>query len=617
MNTKKRIAIYHHFDKDNVIDEHVLYTLREFDNFGCEILFVSNSQLNRQETSKLNGLVSEVTLRENVGYDFAGWKQVLLEKGKYFFTAYDELVILNSTVYGPLFPLDEMFQAMEEKGYDFWAPTGHTAVYGIPKHVQPYILVVQKRLHQSDAFWLYWDSIRETFDDLWDVINNGEIRLTLDWEKAGFKSGIYVGCSDEREMREVGIYEPFTMHLVNYLVQKERLPFVKVKAFYKNEGRPFTLTRFIFSALDATGSVYPQDLIIRHQRRVSPLSWHKNLPTTLYIPEDRGEPLTLVVNDKIGVFGHFFYADMLVSTIEYLKKLPYQFDMYITTGNEVIAQELRDLASQVDWNLDVLEVKVVENRGRDIAPWLLEFRDQHLQYDVALKIHLKKHSQHQDAFGFEWNHYMYECLMKSPHYISEIVNMFHENPDLGIIFPPYSPLYNMVFPEGYYGSLEDQAQRQYVLDDLDASPPAEDCQPIFSAGTMYWYRPVALQKLLTWDIDYSKFPIEPHPHAGTLSHGIERVLPYIAQSAGYSYRNVMPMSELLKGYQMYEDRIMSYYDKIYPESIHVHPNVRQSVMNLIISLRNLYRKRMPNFAKITLKLENQLERFFSFVLREQ
>ncbi len=575
------------------------------------ILFVSNSEHDQQQTSKLDDLVSEVTLRDNSGYDFAGWKQVLLDKGKEFFACYDEVVLINSSVYGPIFPLDEMFQEMEGKDCDFWAPTGHTPVYGIPKHIQPYVLVVQKGLHQSDAFWLYWASIKDAYKDLWEVINHGEIRLTLDWEKAGFKYGIYIEPSDEHEMREIGIYEPFTLHLASYYVQKNRLPFVKIKAFSKNEGRPFTITRFIFSALDAAQSSYPQDLIIRHQQRISALSWQKNLPNTLYIPEDKGAPLSLNDNFSIAVFGHFYYADMLVSAIAYLKNIPYKFDMYITTGNELVAKKLEEIAQQVDWKVNALEIRVVKNRGRDIAPWLLEFRDEHLRYNIALKIHLKKHSQQHDAFGFHWNHYMYECLMKSPHYISEIVNQFIVTPELGIMFPPYAPLYNMVFPEGYYGSPEDQVQRQYVLDKLGISPPVENNQPIFSAGGMYWYRPASLQKLLSWNIDYDKFPEEPYPPAGTLGHGLERVIPYIAQSVGYSYKTVMPMSELLKGYQMYEDRIMSYFDKVHRPIDYIHPNVHKSFINFMISLQKLYHEKMPGLAKKTLKLESIIARFIS------
>ena len=192
-----------------------------------------------------------------------------------------------------------------------------------------------------------------------------------------------------------------------------------------------------------------------------------------------------------------------------------------------------------------------------------------------------------------WNHYMYECLMKSPHYISEIINTFNENSDLGVMFPPYPPLYNMVFPEGYYGSPEDQAFRKSILDELGVSPPTEDCQPVFSAGGMYWYRPSALQKLLTWDIDYKKFPNEPLPLAGTLLHGFERVIPYVAQAEGFLYRTMMPMSELLKGYQMYEDRIMSYFDKVYPEKVYTHPNVWESTKSLAISIRHAYQRLFP------------------------
>lgn len=610
MSNTARLFVFHHYDRDDIVDEYVLYALRAFRDFGAKLLFVSNSALAEADVAKVREFADCVTLRPNRGYDFAGWKQVLLERGRVFCARFDEVVLVNSSFYGPLFDLSGMFEEMaRRKDCDFWTPTQHAAAYGIPFHVQPYFLVVRRALHQSDAFWNFWQSVREDFSDLWDAIWNAEIRLTQDWCAAGFRCSTYVDLPDKREIRPIGYYEPYAMHAVDLMIASYRLPFVKVKAFYKLEKRPFTLTRDIFAAMDEAQSDYPRDLIVRHQRRVSPLSWHKNLPGTLMVCPSDGAENTVPArsgNGRIGVFGHFFYPDMLEGAIGYLRNIPYEFDMFLTTGSEESAAAIRSSAAEADLKLGALEVKPVQNRGRDIAPWLIEFRDEHLRYEIALKIHLKKHSHYPEIFGAKWNRYMYECLLKSPRYVAEIVRAFDDQPDLGIAFPPYAPLYNMVFPQGYYGSPEDQAHRQGVLDALGIAPPAEPCQPIFSAGGMSWYRPRALRRLLEWQIGYEDFPAEPHPTSGTISHGLERVIPYVAQAEGYSYRLLMPLPELETGYQMYEDRIMSVFDEIMRESPEHHPRVPAALLSLIVSVSHAYHRKFPAFGKRVSGIEKRI-----------
>ena len=609
MSGTRRLFIYHHYDRQDIVDDYVLYALRAFRDFCAELLFVSNSALAGPEVEKVEQFADSVTLRPNKGYDFAGWKQVLLERGRDFCAGFDEVVIINSSFYGPLLDLSEMFDDMARRDCDFWCPTQHSEIHGIPFHVQPYFLVVRRALHQSDAFWDYWTSVREDYTDLWDVIRNSEIRLTTDWVAAGFRCSSYVDLPDKTEMRQIGYYEPYAMHAVDELISRYRLPFVKVKAFYKYEGRPFTLTRHIFDALDDARSDYPRDLIIRHQRRVSPLSWQKNLPGTLMvIPADGGEDSVPARkgSGRIGVFGHFFYPDMLDVAFRYLRHMPYEFDMFLTTSSENAAAAIRKLAPEAGLKLGTLKVKAVQNRGRDIAPWLIEFRDEQQHYEIVLKIHLKKHSNYPELFGAKWNRYMYECLLKSPTYVAGIIRAFDEQPDFGIAFPTYPPLYNMVFPQGYYGSLEDRAHRRTVLDALGISPPEEQCQPVFSAGTMYWYRPRALRRLLEWDIAYEDFPPEPHPSSGTISHAVERIMPYVAQAEGFSYRLLMPISELETGYQMYEDRIMSDFDRIQRAAQEKDPGVGESVLILIVSLHHVYHRIFPKMGQRTQAVEDRI-----------
>ncbi|WP_292430219.1 rhamnan synthesis F family protein [Mesorhizobium sp.] len=610
----KRVIIYHHFDPDNIIDDHVVYLLNAAKNFQCDIVFGSNSALTEKELSdKIRPLTNDITLRVNKGYDFASWKQMLLEHGREYFNAYDEVIVANSTMYGPLFPFEEIFARMGEIKCDFWAPTKHSAAYGIPEHVQPYFLVVRKNLLNSDAFWEYWKSIKEDYTDIWDAIWHGEIRLSYDFCQAGFTYATYADLRDYREIRDVGHHEPFVLNAASYLIETQRLPFVKVKAFYVAPTRPYSSQQFIFRALDATDSPYPRGLIKRHQMRTSPLSWSKNIDGTLLITRGEQESESASTSLKIGVFAHLFYLEKLDLLISYLANIPFPFDLNVTTPAEKIKTRLEQTLKRRLGNLRELDIRIVENRGRDIAPWITEFRDKHLSYDLGLKLHVKQHSQQPDVFSHMWNKYLFESMLDSDQSVREIVAAFEADERLGILFPTYPPFYNMMFPQGYYGTAEDQEYRLEAFRRLSINPPAESTQPIFSAGGMQWYRPKALSALFTSDITNEDFPPEPFPTSSTFGHGLERAIPYIAQVAGYSYRLSMPLRVLKDGFQMYEDRIMSAYVSDNAGAAVVTPTIKQSIRILIRALYRSYCARLPGVAALT---KGFAERTKKIVLRE-
>ena len=52
-------------------------------------------------------------------------------------------------------------------------------------------------------------------------------------------------------------------------------------------------------------------------------------------------------------------------------------------------------------------------------------------------------------------------------------------------------------------------------------------------GSVFWFRPKALEPLFAHGWQHSDFPPEPLPQDGTISHAIERIYPFVAQSAGY------------------------------------------------------------------------------------
>jgi lipopolysaccharide biosynthesis protein len=57
----------------------------------------------------------------------------------------------------------------------------------------------------------------------------------------------------------------------------------------------------------------------------------------------------------------------------------------------------------------------------------------------------------------------------------------------------------------------------------------------FPAGTMFWARTAALKPLFDVKLEWEDYPTEPVTSDRTILHAIERLLPLVAQHAGYRF----------------------------------------------------------------------------------
>ena len=183
-NGIERAVVFVHYDRDDIVDDYVYYYLSELRKHCSYLLFVSTAKLQKDDLQKLSTYCSEVMPRENVGYDFMSYK-VGLERFAYY--EYDEVVLCNDSVYGPIKPLERLFEEMAHRECDFWGITDNT---DISYHLQSYFLVFKKNVLRSDAFRKFWHQV-EVLDDKNEIIEKYEIGLTGFLQANGFRSSAY------------------------------------------------------------------------------------------------------------------------------------------------------------------------------------------------------------------------------------------------------------------------------------------------------------------------------------------------------------------------------------------------------------------------------------------
>jgi hypothetical protein len=183
MDTMKRLVCYAHFDGNGQVRPFVLHALKLMVPLCLDLVFVSNSPLTDHDLALLSKSCSNIIVNNNTGYDFYMWKLGLESVD---LSIYDEVMLMNSSVFGPLFDMDSVFVQMSQLPCDFW---GITECFQMQPHLQTYFLVFNKKIIVSDAFKIFWCGILP-YTNKMQVIQSYEVGLTQWLVESGFKPGV-------------------------------------------------------------------------------------------------------------------------------------------------------------------------------------------------------------------------------------------------------------------------------------------------------------------------------------------------------------------------------------------------------------------------------------------
>ena len=236
---------------------------------------------------------------------------------------------------------------------------------------------------------------------------------------------------------------------------------------------------------------------------------------------------------RVAVLLHAYYTDLLSEIQQMLKNIPFPFKLFISTDTEQKKAIIEQ--SFIDWSLGPFEVHVFPNRGRDIAPKFVGFRDVHRDYEFVLHIHTKK-SPHGN-FG-KWRPFLLNCLLGSPQIVAGIFEMFSQCPRLGIVAPRnFKSIRHWMTWGVNFDKCAKLAKRMGIT--LRRDSPID-----FASGSMFWARSAALKPLLELNLTFDDFDEEQGQLDGELNHAIERLTFYSCEAAGYAWCHAGPANNL-------------------------------------------------------------------------
>ena len=181
----RTLVLFAHFDLQGIVDPYVAYYLKALHGLGATIVFVSGSPtLTPESVAPIRSLCAGIYTRRTLSLDFGSWHLAwcILRQRGWSLDQFDRFVIANDSVFGPLFPIEEM-----------WSSFHDADMYGAIENTQ--------MVPHLQSFFLAWDlnsRTRPFLNDFWNdfqyVVHKGTLiwRYEIGLSKRARKAGLSI-----------------------------------------------------------------------------------------------------------------------------------------------------------------------------------------------------------------------------------------------------------------------------------------------------------------------------------------------------------------------------------------------------------------------------------------
>ena len=559
----RRVLFYLFHDRDGIVDDYVPHKLKALRPFVDHIFVVSNSVLTQQGRDVLEEVADTVLVRENTGWDVGAFTAAMTQFGPERLAEFDELILMNSTFFAPVYPFAEVFERMDAETVDFWGISSHPEVDPNPfanttgileEHLQTHWVTVRRRMFTSLEWQDFWTTMPPlvTYDD---VVLNYEARFTAYFSHAGFSW--VAAWPQENYPTGHAIFESAPLLLA------DRCPIVKRRQFFHEPmflERNAIIGRRVLQELERTE--YPLELVWRNVARVAePRVLYTNFSLLEMLPQtDPPERVGAVatgqvageVTPRVLALAHISDPRVMQPVQDALAHLPLGADLVVTTparhADEVTRLLGRDDGDRGDRDTPVEVRPVPDDRGGHMAALLVEGRDllEPGRYDLVCHVHTVRPHDDESNAAHLLEDYNLDNVLATSGYVERVQQLFERHPTLGIVFPP---AVHIGFPTLGHGWAGHRATALDVARDTDMRTLFDPDTPLAPYGGMFWARPEALAVLRRrpWQhADYADVHLGPAQ---------ELLLAYSALSDGWHARCVVTLDWASVSYPFLEYKL--------------------------------------------------------------
>ena len=236
----------------------------------------------------------------------------------------------------------------------------------------------------------------------------------------------------------------------------------------------------------------------------------------------------LKIKCLVAVHAHIFYTDILNEIINKTNNIPIKFDLYLSTNTKekmIFIKNYTDIFSKAN----NVSIKVTENRGRDILPFLIQMKEVIDKYKYLCHLHSKK-TLYSPKTGEKWRIYLFNNLLGTTEVISEIISEFEKYDKLGLIFPEN---YYMILRFTMKVKPKIKERMNYLFTKIFPGYKFSDNYFDFPAGDMFWARTKAIYQIFKIDL---RNDIPEEKGSKDILWAIERLWLFFVIKNGYYYK---------------------------------------------------------------------------------
>lgn len=247
----------------------------------------------------------------------------------------------------------------------------------------------------------------------------------------------------------------------------------------------------------------------------------KGWPEAARTPPISGEP-------SVAVALHLYYTELWGEIETLLSRWRVPFRLFLTLNAPDSALEARVAAA-----FPGARVRMVENRGRDVRPFLLWLEEGAFEgFACVCKIHGKRSlgGGRLPAFGDVLRRVNFFDLIADPDRVDEIVARFAVQSRLGLIGSGrFLSASTASAPKDVLGPNRSEVEKLATRLAARLTEPDFD----FFEGTMFWVRPEALSRLRALELSRDAFDPEAGRVDSAVEHALERLFNHVVRAAGY------------------------------------------------------------------------------------
>lgn len=118
MKNKKRLFLFAGYDANGIIDDAIIYYAEQLNKFG-DIILCMDCDAKKIEIDKIKKYCITVMAARHGEYDFGSYKRAyIFARDKDILKNYDEIYLVNDSVFGPTMNMKSTFDKMESTKYD-------------------------------------------------------------------------------------------------------------------------------------------------------------------------------------------------------------------------------------------------------------------------------------------------------------------------------------------------------------------------------------------------------------------------------------------------------------------------------------------------------------------